>query len=99
MHTDVHDESPAVQPDMQLVKSTQFASPLQVLVCDAQVPPVASAVSMQLVQADDVEHTPAEQVPPSQELPQVPQSVLEIWRSWQPSEQLVYGLEQEFVVE
>jgi hypothetical protein len=43
MQTDVQDESPAVQPDMQFKKSVQFASPLQVLIWDAHVPEVSSA--------------------------------------------------------
>jgi hypothetical protein len=54
---------------------------------------------MHVVQAEEVAHTPAEQTPPSHELPQEPQSVLEVWRSWQPSEQLVFGLVHVFVVE
>lgn len=41
------------------------------------------------MQVVEVEQTPPEQVPPSQELPHVPQSVLDVWRSRQPSAQLV----------
>jgi hypothetical protein len=38
---------------------------------------------------EPVEQTPEEHVPPSHEFPHAPQSVLEVWRFWQPSVQLV----------
>ncbi len=72
------------QSEMQEEKVPQFASPLHALYSVAHVP--LSAVTSQLEHVVAVLwHTPLEQVPPSQELPQAPQSVLEIDRFWQPS--------------
>ncbi len=75
-------------PDMHEAKLPQFASPLHVLYADAHVP--LSAVASQLAQVVVLFwQTPLEQVPPSHELPQEPQSVLDVGRYWQPSEHIV----------
>ena len=44
-----------------------------------------------------VVHTPELHVPPLHECSHEPQSVLDVWRSWQPSLQLVYGFSQTVV--
>ena len=56
------------------------------LYCDAHVPDSADTSQLEHV-AVGVEQTPELHVPPSQEFPHEPQSVLDVFRFWQPSEQ------------
>ena len=75
-------------PDMHEEKLPQLASDSQALYADAHVP--LSAVPSQLAHVVVLFwHSPPEHVPPSHELPHVPQSVLDVERYWQPSEHIV----------
>jgi hypothetical protein len=60
--------------------------------CDAQVPPVPSAVDSQelhVVFEGATQPPLMHESPVTQALPQEPQSDSEVWRFWQPSAQLV----------